>query len=166
MKNFTGKVRKIHLAASIIVAIPLTILTVSGLVLTVKKYSSWVQPGLVRGNGKRPEITFERMLTAARTVPEAKIETWADVDRLDVRPDKGTVKVQARNNWEVQVDLETGQVLHAAYRRSDTIESIHDGSWLGESAKLWLTLPTGVVLMIVTITGVWLIYVRFFGRKR
>ncbi len=72
------------------------------------------------------------------------VDGWDDVNRLDVRPGRGVVKVWLHNGYEVQVDLGTGAVLQTAYRRSDLIESIHDGSFFaGDWTKLGLFLPDG-----------------------
>ena len=40
-----------------------------------------------------------------------------DIDRLDVRPGKGMLKVRCKNSWEVQIDANSGKVLQVAYRR-------------------------------------------------
>jgi len=55
----------------------------------------------------------------------------------------------AKNNWEIQIDTQSGTILQQAYRRSDIIESIHDGSWFHDKVKLWIFLPTGIVLLIL-----------------
>ena len=67
-------------------------------------------------------------------VDEAGLAQWSDIDRLDVRPEQGVIKVRGKNRWEVQVDAATAEVLHVQYRRSDLIESLHDGSWFGDFA--------------------------------
>ena len=43
-----------------------------------------------------------------------------------------------------------------AYRRSDVIETIHDGSWFHDNVKLWIFLPTAVVVLGLWITGIYL----------
>ena len=48
------------------------------------------------------------------------------------------VKVQCKNRYEVQIDTETAEILHVAFRRSDLIESIHDGSYFNDHFKLWV----------------------------
>lgn len=68
-----------------------------------------------------------QILAATQAVPEAEVKSWNDIDRLDVRPGKEMLKVCCKNRWEVQLDAKTGSVLQVAYRRSDLIESIHDG---------------------------------------
>jgi hypothetical protein len=55
------------------------------------------------------------------------------------------------------VDLGTGRVLQHAYRRSDLIESIHDGSFFGGNwTKLGLFLPAGLMLLFLWISGLFL----------
>ena len=93
--------------------------------------------------------------------------SWDDVNRLDVRPGRGMVKVWLNNGWEVQVDLGTGRVLQTAYRRSDLIESIHDGSFFaGDWTKLGLFLPAGLVLLLLWLSGLWMWWVPFVAKRR
>ena len=71
------------------------------------------------------------------------------------------------SGWEVQVDLGSGRVLQTAYRRSDLIESIHDGSFFGgDWAKLGLFLPSGVVLLLLWCGGMWMWWVPFIAKRR
>ena len=158
--------RRLHRWGAILVAVPLLVVIGSGILLQLKKESDWIQPPTREGRGAQPSIAFEAILTAAATVPEAEVRGWADVDRLDVRPAKGVVKVRARNGWEVQVDTTTGEVLQAAVRRSDLIESIHDGSFFHEQAKLWIFLPAGVILAGLWFTGVYLFFLPALRRRR
>jgi uncharacterized iron-regulated membrane protein len=140
---------------------------VSGLLLQVKKQSNWVQPPTQRGVSKdvQPEIEWPALLELAKTVPEAEIEDWADIDRLDVRPSKGVVKLQSKNRWELQIDLQDGTLLSSTYRRSDFIESLHDGSFFSDAAKLWIFLPNGLVLLGLWVSGAWLWYLPVSRRK-
>lgn len=158
--------RTLHRWGTVLVVIPFFIVLVSGIVLQVKKEVAWVQPPTQRGAGDVPTLSFDEILAAARTAEEASIQTWADVDRLDVRPDKGVVKVRGTNRWEVQLDAQTGEVLHVALRRSDLIESIHDGSWFHDAAKLWIFLPTAIVVLGLWGTGVYLFYLPYGVRWR
>ena len=101
----------------------------SGLLLQSKKHWGWVQPAEDRGTGTRPGDRSRRHPGALGTVPGMNVQSWDDVNRLDVRPGRGMVKAWLMNGYEVQVDLGTGRVLQTAYRRSDLIETIHDGSF-------------------------------------
>ena len=155
-----------HRWGSIIALLPITVIIFSGIVLQLKKVSSYVQPPTQSGSGTEPAIDFDRILEVARTVPEAEIETWEDVDRLDVRPGKGVVKVRCKNRYEVQIDAETAEILQVAFRRSDLIESIHDGSFFNEHFKLWVFLPAGIVLALLLVTGVHLFFLPYLARRK
>lgn len=136
--------------------LPLGIIISSGIVLQLKKQFDWVQPPTRSGSSQELTKDFAEILAVASTVPAAGIETWADVDRIDVRPNKGVAKVRANNRWEIQVDTKTGEVLQVAYRRSDLIESIHDGSFFHENVKLWIFLPSALMVFALWITGIYL----------
>lgn len=160
--------RKVHYWATALIAIPAVVVIGSGLLLQMKKHWSWVQPAERRGTGTEPSIGLEEILLAVRSVPAAGARDWNDVNRIDVRPSRGVAKVWLRNGWEVQVDLGTGKVLQTAYRRSDVIESIHDGSYFGgDWTKLGIALPTGIILLVMWVTGIWLFVTPIvIGRRR
>ena len=106
------------------------------------------------------------ILTAARSDPSAAVQSWGDIDRLDVQPGKGIVKVQCKNRWELQLDLQTAEILSSKYRRSDFIESLHDGSFFHELAKLYVFLPNGLILLGLWLTGAYLWWMPFGARRR
>ena len=145
---------------------PMMIIVVTGIILMLKKEVAYIQPPTRRGSGSALAIGFDRILESAGTVEQAQITSWDDVDRLDVRPGKGVIKVRGKNRWEVQIDAKTGEVLQAAIRRSDLIESIHDGSYFHESLKLWVFLPSGVILAILVLTGVHLFSLPHLARRK
>jgi hypothetical protein len=57
-------------------------------------------------------------------------------------------------------------VLQSTYRRSDLIESLHDGSWFHDRAKLFIWLPAGVVLCGLWGTGLYLWVLPYLTRRR
>jgi uncharacterized iron-regulated membrane protein len=157
--------RKLHRWGSISVAIPFLIVIATGLLLQVKKQVAWVQPVEQKGTPGAPTVSLDALLAAARSVPEAGIQDWSDVDRMDVRPSKGLVKVIGNSRWEVQVDAASGKVLQTAFRRSDWLETLHDGSWFHPLAKLWLFLPSGLIVFGLWITGIYLFLLPIRTRR-
>jgi uncharacterized iron-regulated membrane protein len=158
--------RRLHRWGSIAVMLPLLVVICTGLMLLLKKQVPWIQPPGADGMGGPPSVSFEAILAAARTVPEAAVSGWNDIDRLDIRVKDGVAKVHARNHWEVQVDTATGSILQHAYRRSDLIESLHDGSWFHPKAKLWVFLPNGLILLGLWLTGMYLWLLPHLARRR
>ena len=131
---------------------------ITGILLQLKKDVDWIQPPTMIGeNIQNLSLSFDKILDISSSVSEANISSWEDVDRLDVRPNKGIVKVRARNNWEIQIDTFTGKVIQTAYRRSDIIEKLHDGSWFSNKIKLWVFFPSGVILLGLWLTGVYML---------
>ncbi len=61
----------------------------TGVLLQLKKQSDWIQPPIQQGVNSTPSVQFEEILEAAKSIPEAEIESWADIDRVDVRPNDG-----------------------------------------------------------------------------
>lgn len=167
-KNWNWWSRKLHRWGALLSLLPMLLVIVTGLLLQVKKQVPWVQPPTMSGEAKGvvPGVAWESILQAAQSVPEAQVDGWQDIDRLDVRPSKGVVKIQAVNHWEIQVDLQNGAVLSSKYRRSDWIENLHDGSFFSDHAKLWVFLPNGLVLLGLWLTGIWLWYLPFRAKWR
>ena len=158
--------RKLHRIGALIVFLPAVVIFGSGLFLQLKKEWTWVQPATQSGSTQELALSWDEIMTAVRALPEAEIDDWDDVDRLDVRPEMGMLKVRSKNSWEVQLDSVTGEILSSTYRRSDLIESIHDGSWFHDRAKLWIWLPAGVVLCALWGTGVYLWLLPHLFRRR
>ena len=156
--------RVTHRWGSIIILIPTAVILLSGLILQLKKESAWIQPVTKRGDAPGASLSFDQILTAARGVPEAKVGNWDDIDRLDVRPSKGMLKIRCKNRWEIQLDANSGKVLQVAYRRSDLIESIHDGSFFHDRVKLWVFLPAALVLVALWLTGIYLFFLPYYAK--
>ena len=158
--------RLVHRWGSILIAVPALCVLLTGVVLQLKKQSAWIQPSTQNGAQREPKLSFEEVLDIVKTVPEAEIQSWDDIDRLDVRPSKGMLKVRAKNRWEVQVDTATGDVLQVAFRRSDLIESLHDGSFFSDWVKLGIFLPTALVLVVLWGTGVYLFFLPQLAKRK
>jgi uncharacterized iron-regulated membrane protein len=150
--------RRVHYWLSPFVALPLLVVAVTGVLLQVKKQVAWVQPAEKKGTGKEPSVSFDRVLAACRGVPEAGVTRWDDITRIDVRPSKGVLKVTTKSDWELQVDAATGDVLQSAYRRSDWIEAMHDGSYFSDWAKYGWVLPAGLGLAALCLSGAYLFW--------
>jgi uncharacterized iron-regulated membrane protein len=162
-----GKFNRVfHRWGAIVVALPVLVVIVTGIILQLKKEFVWIQPATQKGISKELSLSFDQILEIAKSVPEAEIDSWDDIDRLDVRPSKGMLKIRAVNRHEIQLDTETGDILQVAYRRSDFIESIHDGSFFGDKVKLWIFLPSAVILLCLWFTGIYLFIMPYQARRR
>ena len=158
--------RRLHRWSGVLVALPLLLVIVTGLMLQLKKEINWIQPDSKRGSKPQLSLNWNKILDTAKSIPQANVESWDDIDRLDVRPGKGLVKVRCRNHWEVQLDSSNGEVLSTAYRRSDIIESLHDGSFFSDFVKLYVFSANGVLLLGLWLTGAWLWYLPIKAKRK
>ncbi|HAI97887.1 MAG: hypothetical protein CL866_00485 [Cycloclasticus sp.] len=157
--------RKVHYWGSIICAIPIGIIIITGTILILKKQIEWVQPPTIKGKGITPLVSFAEIFDASRKVQQANIQSWEDIDRLDIRPSKGVIKVRGKNQWEIQIDHQSLKILNIAYRRSDFIESIHDGSYFHDNVKLFVFFPSAILLLILWGTGLYLFFKTYFSKR-
>jgi uncharacterized iron-regulated membrane protein len=158
--------RKVHRWAAVIIALPVIIVIVTGIILQVKNEFDWIKPPTQTGKSNELTLSFDRVLDIVSQIPEVGLKSWSDINRLDVRPNKGLIKVRGNNDWEIQLDSKTGDVLQVAMRRSDFIESIHDGSFFHEDFKLWVFLPTAINLAVMWLTGLYLFLLPYILRHR
>ena len=164
--SFNKTNRTIHKWASIVIVIPLLVVFVTGILLLTKKEFAFIQPPTAKGEGSIPSISFDQVLSIANTVERAQISSWDDIDRLDVRPGKGIIKIRSQNSIEIQIDSRTGDILHVAQRRSDFIESIHDGTFYQKNANLWLMLPVAITALVISITGIIMFFLPYLKKRR
>jgi len=157
--------RKLHRWGSIATAAPLAVILCTGVMLQLKKQIGWIQPPTAEAEPGPLRISVDELVAAVCSVEEVGAAGWGDIERVDFRPRDGVVKVQCEGDWEVQVCASTGTVLRHAVRRSDLIESLHDGSWFHEWAKLLVFLPSGVVLLALWATGMWLWVMPYLRRR-
>lgn len=164
--NWKIKSRKIHHWAAIIIALPFGMILCTGMLLLLKNEFSWIQPPTTIGVSTTPSISFEQILTAAKKAPDANIHDWKDIDRLDVRPQKGIIKVRSKNLWEIQIDASNGEIKQVMRYNSSLIAKIHNGTWLHPKAKLWLILPCAIILLTMLITGMCLFFISLICRVK
>ena len=167
--------RKIHRTTGSLLFVVFFVVACTGLLLGWKKHSGGIiLPESHEGKSTNQQDWMPVYLLHQKAIRVVKEQVSPDLslelDRIDIRPDKGMVKfVFAEGYWGVQLDCTTGELLHIERRRSDLIEKIHDGSILDSlfktnygQLKLIYTSITGSALLVFTITGFWL----WLGPKR
>ncbi|MEO7634748.1 MAG: PepSY-associated TM helix domain-containing protein [Sphingomicrobium sp.] len=156
--------RKIHYWTSLPLMLTIFVIAVTGSLLALKKDFATLQPPTQ--SGSRPGDLRQPLADiVAAALPAAKA-TAADVERIDVRPGDGIAKVVFDSRTEVQVDLASAKVLHVGYRTSDLIETIHDFSFLGGGAKYILSFGSGLALLGMAGTGVYLFVLPMLARRK
>lgn len=126
--------------------------------------------------GLMPDVPNESPGALARALPIAELAARAEravpaavaaagIDRMDLRPGDGLVKVRFddREVHEVTVDVVTGRVLDVGLRNDVFLEKLHSGEIFG-SGWVLLSDVAAVALAILVISGYWLwLYPRSRG---
>ena len=168
-------VRKVHRYMGIFLFMAFLLMAITGSLLGWKKNSAgYLLPETMQGTSTNLaswHSVDQLKRTAQQTVIDSLgAETDTLIDRIDIRPDKGILKFTFQKHYgEVQLDGATGKVLSVGQRRSDFLESVHDGSILDRITgnttgliKLFYTSLMGTALMLFSVTGFWL----WYGPKR
>jgi len=121
-----------------------------------------------RGLGLMPDVSnearggLETALPMATLVVNAAAALPGDnsstaVDRLDIRPSDGIMKVRFDDArvMEVTVDVHTGEVLHVGERNDVFLEKLHSGEIFGDRWVL-LSDAAAIFLVVLLVSGYWL----------
>ena len=166
------RTRRVHRYSGVALFAFFAVVGVTSVLLGWKKDAGWIMPPTSKVAGV--ELSDFLPLDSLRAVAQGKGKNYVHnlpltVDRLDVRPGKGIVKVLFNEEYyEMQLNGATGEVLSFGKRRSDLYESIHDGSildeWFGTGGifKLVYSTVLGLALLVFTVSGFWL----WYGPKR
>jgi uncharacterized iron-regulated membrane protein len=164
--------RWLHRKIAIPTLIFLLIIAITGLLLGIKKQTGLQAPtqkGVSKNLSTWLPVDSLHRLANAFLRDSIRKDLSNDLDRIDIRPEKGIVKfVYVDHYWSLQLDGTTGKLLSIEKRNSDLIENIHDGSILdklwgtGEKAKIIYTVGSGICLTLLIVSGFWL----WFGPKR
>lgn len=158
----------LHLWLGVLSTVALIAIAITGILLNHK-----------RGLGLMPDVEheasgpfgaalpLERLAHAAlAAAPQASRAGWtpgdpvdlALIDRMDVRPRNGLVKVRLRDkaSMEMTVDLASGTVVHVGRRGDVFLEKLHSGEIFGGTAFVILSDIAAIALVLTLITGYWL----------
>ena len=162
-------VRKVHRTTAVLLFLFFFIIASTGIMLGWKKNSNGkILPDTFRGTSTELSewLPVDSLYANACRILQDSLFAGVSVelDRVDIRPDKGSVKFLFTEGYrEIQLDGATGKLLHMGVRYSDLIEHIHDGTIVdrllgipGGLFKLVYTTLMGIALLTFTITGFWL----------
>lgn len=145
-----------HLWLGIVTTVIVLVLSISGILLNHKR-----PLGLMPDVPHEPTGSFEDAVSLAQLASAAAAAApaagAAGVDRMDVRPRDGIVKVRFRDDvvTEVTVDLNDARVLHVGERNDVFLEKLHSGEIFGDNWVLLSDLgAVGLILLIAS--GYWL----------
>ncbi len=163
--------RKLHQWVSIPLLAFMMLIGITGLLLGWKKQAN-ILPKTEKGTSKNSTdwIKIDSIQTIAKTYAKTVLKASDEIDRIDIRPQKGIAKIIFSEHFtELQIDCASGAVVAVNTRKSDFIEKIHDGSIVdylvktnNDGFKLVYTSTVSLGLILLSFSGFWL----WFNPKR
>lgn len=161
--------RKIHRYSGLALLFFLLLMGFTGLLLGWKKQVPLLPP---TGKGASANAAHWLPFDTLQAKAHAYLQGSAgqhlslELDRIDIRPDKGIAKfVYVDHYWEVQLDCTTAALLSVGKRHSDFLEQLHDFSFFdrglqtgNDIIKLVYCTLMGLALILFCISGFWLWY--------
>lgn len=166
LAEFSLQLRKLHKWMALVSALPLLLMLITGVLLSISPQVGFLQPKNAAASGSGLSIPFEKILIAARSVPEAQIVEWSDIAQIDSRPSAGLVRVRAKNYFEIQIDGHTGAVLNSAPRWKTLLITLHDGAWFGNGIRYGIFVPTAFVTLALWLTGLLIWWIPILQRRK
>ena len=163
--------RKLHRWVAIPLLGAMFLLGATGLLLAWKKELKLTPEVIARtAFEQQTTLSLDSLQLRAVTYMKDSLQLAWQIDRMDVRPAKGIVKVRFEEHFtELQLDIYSGEVVSVRQRTSDIIEKLHDGSILdflirtnNDEIKLVYASLTSLGLMLLSISG---FYLWFYPRQ-
>lgn len=163
--------RSWHKSLSIIIVLPFLITIITGLSLLFRDRVNWINP-VFPPVSSQLTISFDDILKTSQSVPELDVKTWDDVNRIQIKPSNGSIVVRAKNNYQIQIDGSTAEVVGGGVGRSSILVGLHEGTfWFGNWGRYLIALPMGLIVLFLSISGIVLymqptLYKRSLQKKK
>jgi len=146
-----------HVWLGILGSMALIVICVTGILLNHKRPLGLMPDVENPGARSLGEALPLRELVARAEAAVAPEGTPPELDRMDVRPSDGLVKVRFKDRvvTEVTLDLATGAVLHVGARSDAFLEKVHSGEIFGDRGIL-ISDAAAVALTLLLVSGYWL----------
>ncbi len=148
-----------HLWVGVLATALVIVISITGILLNHKnRLGLMPDPPDAAQVGLAGALSLSELVASAEAAAGSQVAA-AGVDRMDVRPDKGLMKVRFADRvvTEVTVAIHTGEVLSVGERNDVFIEKLHSGEIFGDN---WIllsdALAIGLLLLLVTGTWMWL----------
>jgi hypothetical protein len=145
-----------HVWVGVLAAVLLVVVSVTGIMLNHKSILGFQPDAEAVEPGLDGSLSLADLVVAAESAAGLEAAV-AGVDRMDVRPDDGYVKVRFGDRvvTEVTVALRSGEVLQVGERNDVFIEKLHSGEIFGDG---WILLSDALAvgLLVLLVSGTWM----------
>jgi uncharacterized iron-regulated membrane protein len=146
-----------HLWTGIAATGILLLVSVTGILLNHKAALGFMPDVSHEASGEfTTALSIAQLAAAAKQAVDPEVAS-SGIDRMDVRPSKGLIKVRFddRRVMEVTLDIHSGEVLQVGERNDVFLEKLHSGEIFG---GFWTLLSDAAAVLVLFLlgTGYWL----------
>lgn len=105
-------------------------------------------------------ISIKRIDSIAKVYAQEQLHLDSQIDRIDIRPSKGIAKILYKKHFtELQIDIQTAEMVSVSTRADHFIERLHDGSIIDfyfsdtNASKIIYTTLVSLGLVFMSISG-------------
>lgn len=162
--NIERSLRIGHRWISLLIIIPLLITTTTGALLLLRGNINWIQPPSLKLNHVGQWATIEQVKRALIQDSRTQHYQWQMLSSVIYKPSKGVIQLRTRDNFLIQLDGASAEVLSIAPRRTGWLIQLHEGSYWGKGARLFVFLPAALGLFLLLVSGA-ILMVKHYKRK-
>lgn len=150
--------KKYHAYASLIILIPFFITVVTGSLLMLRHYSTFVRPERPIVSHKEIKINFSDILENLIKREELSIRSQQDISKVVLRPNKGLIYVYSMAREQIVLDGRNGRILSIDPHRVGFLISLHEGIFFGKNIRDFVFFPSSILLLFIGFSGMILLY--------
>lgn len=147
--------------------IPLLIICLSGIALSFRNQVGWLSPKkpiIAKRNFPRHWIPANRIIEIVSQ--NKKLDFKGDLKSIIYNINEGFITLRTTDDFEFNIEGETGEVLSKGAKRSLFVNRIHQELLAGKGGKTFVVLPAALMLLFLLFSGGYLIVLRKFYAKR
>jgi hypothetical protein len=154
--------RQTHRWVAMAAALPAGLIFLTGMLLSLRAVLPGMQRSTVPGSAPGWALSREQILEAARTASGLEGLEWSDVQKVEIAPEHGVIKLRTRSYQELQIDAHTGQVLASGFRPTSLVLALHEGAAFPRWVRWTVFVPAGFLLLYLWLSGV-LLFLKWRG---
>jgi uncharacterized iron-regulated membrane protein len=155
-------IRKYHRRLSIIFALPVLIIVVTGILLILRSKLGFIQTQAP----KVSPVSLEKVRSISEVIKSLPVDQ-KKISSIIYKPSKNLYAVRTKDYEEYFIHPETLEVLKKGPKMSTLLIQLHEGSFFSKWVRDYIFFPTSLVLLFLWGTGIMLfIYPKYIrGRK-
>ena len=151
------RIRKYHRRLSVIFAVPVLIVVVTGILLILRSKLGFIQSPAP----KVESVAIEKVRPVAEVIERLKSYQVndGDISSIIFKPSKNLYSVRTKDYREFFLHPETLEVLRVGPKMSTLLIQLHEGSYFSKKVRDYVFFPSSLVLLFLWVTGM-ILFIR------